>query len=271
MGAAALTFLLLVLPLAFGQPDPNRARSASLLAVVAPQVVADFDAGVIEARGTSDLIEQRPAINAARQARVAAIGRLRSALPSLHLSDGHTVSDLPPERLETILGQALRAHIVAEWYRDDGRVEAVASLPLYGDGSLLAMALGVAELPQHRPARAPLPALIVRLPADGPGPRPSLVPAVWGPDGAPLFEDPDEAARRGGRPVTYAESVDDALETMADGQSAVVVDGSVIGEQAHDVLLPLEALSALDRAHLTPIYACIDRVVLLSPRAREGD
>ena len=267
-GAAALAFLLVISVPARGQPAPPEAQVSGLLVVVAPSVVADYGAGVIEARGTSDLVEARPAINAARHARQAAIGRLRSALPYLHLCDGRRVSDLPPGRLQAVLAQAARARIVAEWDLDDGRIEAVASVRLYGDGSLLALALGVDAVAPPEPAQAPLPALVVRLTAERAVLRPSLVPAASGPDGAPILTDPEEAVRRGGRPVTYAESVDDALASMSDGQSAVVVDGSVAGDDGHDVRLTAQALEALERAHLTPSYSCIDRVVLVSPPAR---
>lgn len=243
--------------LASAQPPDLRPDVSPFIVRVATDVVADFGVGVIEARATSLVSEPRPALRASHEARRAAVDRLLAAIPLVPLSAGSTLADIAPERMEAVLAAARRCKIVAERRLDDGRVEAIASLPLYeGASAVLPLALGVETPTELPPEEEPRPALIVQV--SGPVAL-GLLPQIRGPAGAPLFTDPERAVARGRRPVRYSVGSEGALRLLRSGQQAVLVRG----RGNADVELDGSAVRELARSYLEPSFSYMDTVVLV--------
>ncbi len=223
--------------------------------------VIDLGVGVVEATGLSTLVEPSPSIRAAAEARTRAIEALRAAIPPLPVSDDRTYADLAGERLGSIVESAGSAPVVAEWRLEDGRIAAVARSPLFeGEGALLPAALGVTAEDEAGDA-PPLPALVVVLRESALKLAP--LPALRDAQAAELFADPEAALARGERPVRYAADRESALRMLADGQDALVVDGTVAEGDEADITLGPESLTAIGRAHLKPDYASFGSVIVV--------
>jgi hypothetical protein len=243
-------------------PDPEVQVSPYLLRL-SPAVVVDFGAGVIEAVGVSDLVEDPPAIRASRQARADALTRLSEALGDLPLHGAETLAQAAPESLDDLREAARGAEIVAEWYDDAGRVMAIAQMPLFeGPRSVLGVVTGLDQnLPFEEPA-APLPVLIVELSGDQPLDY-GLLPRLRLPGReAPILTQAWRPLAREVPPVSYAADLADALGMLKQGQPSVVLAGGPDPGGGVDVLLANDSSARLQAAHLPPSYEAVDRVIL---------
>ncbi len=229
---------------------------------VSDACILDIGVGVAEATGVSTLAEPSPSIRASTEARRRAIEALRAVMPRFPVSDGRTYADLAGDRLDSIMDAAEAAPIVAEWRLEDGRVAAVARLPLFeGEGALIPAALGTAPDATESAVR---PALIVTV-ASG-MPAFALLPELRGPEGEKCFGDPEVALARGDRPLRYARGRVTAQRMLADGQDALLVSGQVAQEGGADLVLGPEALAAIERTGLEPDYRSFSTVIVVPGR-----
>lgn len=265
--AAAIAAALCVLPAwcAWGVRE-GEVRVSDLLVPVAAAGVWDLGEGLIEAAGGSERAEPEPAIRAATEARRRALATLEAVVLSLPVRDGVRVRDLPVERREA-LGAALgRAPIVGEWRESDGTLTTVARLELAGEGGLLALVAGlvVREDPERSAPERSAPAIVLILP-EGQELRPALLPGIALPDGRPVLDDPTPALRRGGVPFRYFRTREEALEALADGQSAFELAAVAAGEEHLDLALSVSSAAQLERARLAWSFEVLDTVLIVAP------
>ncbi len=265
--AAAIAAALCVLPIwcAWGAQEAT-VRVSDLLVPVAPAGVWDLGEGLVEAAGRSDRAEADPAIRAATEARRRALAALEAVLLSLPVREGVRLGDLPVERRDAVRAAAGRAAIVGEWREPDGTLTAVARLELAGEEGLLALAAGLVarEGPERRAPERPAPAIVLVLPEDQEL-RPALLPGIALPDGRSVLDDPVPALRRGGVPFRYFRTREEALEALADGQSAFELTAAAAGEEHLDLALSASAAAQLERARLAWSFEVLDGVLIVAP------
>lgn len=102
---------------------------------LSPAAVADWGIGCVQAHGTSERIEARPAIVASLEARQRAVAALAAGIPAIAIDADRSLGDLmakEPALSERLAATLRRAEIIAEWFEDAGNVTAAATLPIFG-------------------------------------------------------------------------------------------------------------------------------------------